>query len=441
MGEWVNARSAADFTEAISSGVTRIEVEGTLSGMPSVTLPPGVSLRGGGLAFRAKGLCLTADNKVSDMRIVTVDHETAIYNDTSVADMGTLLLSNVSTVGQVYLVADNNVRAGKIVAEGVRIESADVRGRFDRPHGFGVDALQGGFTLWNRQADRQITITARLTNISAGSEALPIRGSGVFVGGHGDRDGHGDGGVLYIELLSTGEIVTDGGIQPGTPDLISGGVFVISGARVDEVVNLAPVTTRGQNDMALDNWGQVGSWTAKAPITSRGPSGIGFVNFGELDALVVEAPIETFGLGARGFNVYDGSLRSATFESIATHGDGSVGIQVSRALPILDVLGDLSTTGGEGESLVKGELVHLSAVALSVKPGGQIGTAHVGGDVTTSGDEVTSIEIEGAIDNLSVDGVVKASGANATGIRLTDYQLDPANLRIEAPNGTAVSFA
>jgi hypothetical protein len=54
---------------------------------------------------------------------------------------------------------------------------------------------------------------------------------------------------------------------------------------------------------------------------------------------------------------------------------------------------------------------------------------------------MTSIEIEGALDDLSVDGIVKASGANATGIRLTDYQLDPANLRIEAPNGTAVSFA
>jgi hypothetical protein len=71
--------------------------------------------------------------------------------------------------------------------------------------------------------------------------------------------------------------------------------------------------------MVLDNWGKVGSWTAKAPITSRGPSGIGFVNFGDLGTLMVDAQIETFGLGARGFNVYDGSLDSATFESIATY--------------------------------------------------------------------------------------------------------------------------
>jgi hypothetical protein len=64
-------------------------------------------------------------------------------------------------------------------------------------------------------------------------------------------------------------------------------------------------------------------------LTSHGPSGIGFVNFGEIDHLDVQAPIETFGTGARAFNLYDGSLRHASFENIATHGDGSVGVQVS----------------------------------------------------------------------------------------------------------------
>lgn len=68
-------------------------------------------------------------------------------------------------------------------------------------------------------------------------------------------------------------------------------------------------------------------------MTSHGPSGIGFVNFGEIDRLDVQAPIETFGNGARGFNLYDGSLRHASFESIATHGDGSFGVQVSKPMP------------------------------------------------------------------------------------------------------------
>jgi hypothetical protein len=153
MADWVTVRTGAELAEALASGVSRIVIEGELSGMPSVTLPPGASLRGGTLAFGAKGLCLTSDNEVSDLRVVTAAHETAVYNDTSVADLGTLSLSNVSTVGQIYLVADGNVRTGRIVADHVTVEAADVRGRFDRPHGFGVDALQGGFTVWNRTVD------------------------------------------------------------------------------------------------------------------------------------------------------------------------------------------------------------------------------------------------------------------------------------------------
>lgn len=438
MADWVSVGSATELTDALASGASQITIAGTIFGLPSLTLPPGVSLRGGALAFGAKGLCLTRDNKVSEIRTTTAEHEVALYNDTSIAELGTLSLANVSTVGQVYLVADGSVRSGHIVADAVTVEAADVRGRFDRPHGFGVDALQGGFTVWNRQADPAVTISARLTNIAAGSTGRPVRGSGVFVGGHGDRAGHGDGGVLRVELLSTGAIVTDGGIQPATPDLISGGVFVISGAEVDEVVNLAAVTTLGQNDMVLDNWGRVASWTANAPVTSRGPSGIGFVNFGDLGSLLVNAPIQTFGAGARGFNVYDGSLGSASFESIATHGDGSVGIQVSRTLPQLEVRGALSTVGGEGESLVKGVMVPLAAVALSVKPGGMIGAAHFSGDVSTGGDNVTTIEVEGAVQQLIVDGTVRATGSGAIGVRLTDEQLDPSTLRIEVPRGTAV---
>lgn len=65
--------------------------------------------------------------------------------------------------------------------------------------------------------------------------------------------------------------------------------------------------------MALDNWGDVATWTVTAPVISDGPSGIGFVNFGNIDRLDVQAPIQTNGKGARGFNLYDGSLREASF--------------------------------------------------------------------------------------------------------------------------------
>lgn len=77
-------------------------------------------------------------------------------------------------------------------------------------------------------------------------------------------------------------------------------MFVISGAFVQNVTNKGPVTTRGQNDMVLDNWGDVQTWTALQPITSHGPSGIGFVNFSDIGTLTVNAPIRTYGKGRSG---------------------------------------------------------------------------------------------------------------------------------------------
>lgn len=433
---WTHVSDVAQLNEALASGVNEIEISGTLKGMPSVTMPPGVALRGGELVFGAKGLRLTQDNSVENVTVRTPLHELAIYNDPTVEDLGTLRLKNVTSFGQVYLTAEGSIRAGRIEADGVHVAAADTRGRADRPTGFGVEAMQGAFTLWNRQPDRGVVLIARLENISAGSSGVPVRGGGVFVGGHGDRAGKADGGTVAVELLSTGDVFSDGGIAPGTPDLISGGVFIISGTHAMDVVNLGTTTTFGQNDMVLDNWGVVETWTAKAKVTSHGPSGIGFVNFGDIGVLRVEAPIETTGLGARGFNVYDGSLNEAIFDSITTRGDGSVGVQVSRDLPKLTIKGSLSTSGGTGESLVKGVLMPLSAIALSVKPTGNIGSVDIGENISTDGDGLSTVDLEGPVGSLAVGGKIIANGAGASSVRIagiTGPNLD--GLTLEAPNG------
>jgi hypothetical protein len=387
--------------------------------MPMVTLRPGVSLRGGTLRFGAKGVRLTSDNRLEDVTVIVPDHEVAISNDTAVSDFGSLALSNVRTRGQVLLLADDAVRRGHVDVDGLAVASADVRGRPDRPHGFGVDALQGAFTLWNRQPDATVRVTASLNGISAGTADSPIRGSGVLVGGHGDWAGHADGGRVEVGVLRTGPVVTDGGIEPGTPDLISGGVFVISGARVEAVTNDGPVTTTGANDMVLDNWGEVGAWTARAPVTSRGASGIGFVSFGTLERLDVQAPVTTYGVGARGFNVYDGSLDSARFQSITTHADGAIGIQVSKDLPVLDITGSVTTFGGRGTSLVRGQQVRLSAIAISIRPGGRIGRLSVGGSLSTHGDDIVTLEVEGILDAIQVRQGIAATGIGSDAVRLT----------------------
>jgi hypothetical protein len=401
------------------SGARDIVVDGSLSGMPMISLPPGVRLRGGTLCFGAKGIRLTSDNVLEDVTVIVPDREVAIFNDTSVGDFGRISLRNVRTRGQVLLLADRAVRAGHVHVDGLVVASADVRGRPDRQHGFGVDAMQGAFTLWNRQPDPGVRVTASLTGLSAGSTDSPVQGSGVFVAGHGDWSGSAEGGTVEIDLLRTGPVVTDSGIEPGTPDLISAGVYVVSGAEVETIVNDGPVTTMGANDMVLDNWGKVGSWTARAPITSHGPSGIGFVNFGTLESLRVDAPLVTHGPGARGFNVYDGSLASARFQSITTHGDGAVGIQVSRELPVLDITDSVSTFGGEGTSLVRGEQSQLRSVAVSILPGGRIGRLTVGGSLSTHGDGVVTLEVGGALEELSVQRGITASGLASDAVRLT----------------------
>lgn len=102
----------------MQSDVTEIEIRGTISHIPMITLGPGVKLRGGTLIFGAKGLRLTSDSEVSGVTIRTQVDEVAILNDTSVADLGTLSLRDVRTCGQVLLVAKDAVRAGTFRSRG-----------------------------------------------------------------------------------------------------------------------------------------------------------------------------------------------------------------------------------------------------------------------------------------------------------------------------------
>jgi len=186
---------------------------------------------------------------------------------------------------------------------------------------------------------------------------------------------------------------------------------VVHGAFADSVRNRGPVTTYGVNDMVLDNWGVVDRWVAEDKITSHGPSGIGFVNFGTVNVLQVEAPIETFGQGARGFNVYSGTVNSAEFERIVTHADGAVGIQISQPVGQIRVRRGIETFGGAGNSLVQGVVVRLSAIALSLKPGGSAREISIAGGLITHGEGVSPLELHGALESLQVtDGFAAAGG-------------------------------
>jgi hypothetical protein len=252
--------------------------------VPGFRLSPGQTLRGSGQSIRFAaghdGVQLSADNEVASLALVTETTRCALLNDTSVAELGRISLHDLSAIGCIRLLARDNVRGGHVEVHGVHIIAADARGFHARPKGYGVEVIPGAFTLWNQQSDAAVSITADLTGLSAGRAGAPVRGSGVFVSGAGDT-----GGRLVARRLETGAVFSDGGIKPGTPDQIAGGVFVVHGAFVDCVRNHGPVTTYGANDMALDNWGTVDAWIAEDKIASHGPSGIGFVNFGTISRL------------------------------------------------------------------------------------------------------------------------------------------------------------
>jgi hypothetical protein len=391
--------------------VHEIRVAGSLTGAPTLRLAPGQSLvgEGGGarLAFAAgvDGVRLSRDNAVTTLVLAADADRRALFNDTSQATLGRIELEKLEVTGVVQLLATEAVRAGHVEAHGVDIVAADARGYDRRPKGYGVEVIPGAFTLWNQHDDPAVTISADLTGLSAGRAGAPVRGSGVFVSGGGDGAGRMD-----VSRLVTGAVFSDGGIAPGTPDRIAGGVFVVYGAHVDLVRTCGAVTTYGPNDMVLDNWGAVDRWIAEAKVTSHGPSGIGFVNFGAINQLDVQAPIETFGQGARGFNVYAGTVGSASFDRIVTHADGAVGLQVSQPVGAILVKRGIETFGGAGDSLVKGVVVRLSPIAFSIKPGGAVERAEIRGGVITHGPGIEAMELHGRVRELFVEGGLVSAG-------------------------------
>jgi hypothetical protein len=405
-------RTSAELLEKIGDRkARRIVVAGRLVDLPTLRLLPGQMLRGAddGAALHfaggQDGIQLSTDNTIENMELRTDTTRKVLFNDTGVESLGRHVLRDLTTTGVVYLVSRDKVREGHIEAENVHVVAADARGFTERPKGYGVEVIPGAFSLWNQQGDRSVTITANLLGLSAGRAGAPVRGGGIFVSGAGES-----GGRLAAHRLETWEVYSDGGIAPGTPDRITGGVFVVSGAFVDRVDNLGPVTTYGANDMVLDNWGTVGRWKADGKITSYGPSGIGFVNFGTVDLLQVTAPIETFGQGARGFNVYTGTVNSAEFERVVTHADGAVGIQISQPVGEITVRRGIETYGGAGDSLVKGVVVRLSAIPLSIKPGGSARKIEIAGGLISHGIGVHPLELHGLVDTLRITEGLSAVG-------------------------------
>lgn len=102
----------------------------------------------------------------------------------------------------------------------------------------------------------------------------------------------------------------------------------------------------------------------------------------------------------------------AEFDRIVTHGDGAVGVQIAQPIGRLVVRRGIETCGGTGQSLVSGVLQTLSAIALSIKPGGSAQSIEIDGGLKTNGNGVAPIEIDGSVAVLNITGGVTAASGN-----------------------------
>jgi len=424
-----DVRTLNELIAALDERARQIAITAAIISPHDIILSEGVTLKGEGegaslLFSEGGGLGLTRDNHVQSLRLMTNPKSRAIYLRAGAEDFGILRLEDLTVTGQVGLVARVGCKKGHVAARNVHVAFADARAFPEQPQKYGVNVLQGAFTLFNQNGDANSRLTATLDDISVGSTAVPAFGSGIFVGGFGD-----EGGRLEIERLTTGEVNSTGLLPFGTADFITGGVFVLYGCKVTELINKAPCRTYGVNDMVLDNWGTVERWTAKDVIESYGPSGIGFVNFGTVQEFRAEGPIRTYGLGARGFNQYDGTVKSLRLDSIETFGDGSIGIQISKPVGHITVDRDIRTHGGTGPSLVKGVIATLAAEAFSVKPSGEVEELAVGGDIVSEGDTVDAFTVEGgSVRQAKIGGSIRAMGAGSRRIRIDNGGQVPESL-------------
>ncbi len=167
------------------------------------------------------------------------------------------------------------------------------------------------------------------------------------------------------------------------------------------------------------------------------------MNFGTVDEFDAQDKIETFGSGARGFNQYDGTVKKAVFHSIITHGNGSIGMQFSKAVGSIEVKNGVETNGSVGQSLVKGVIMTLPADAISVKPGGEIRQLKISGGITTHGDNVHSYNVEGGIvHELTVKGDIVANGDNSIAVTVSHNGETPLNnVSATSKKGIAVQIS
>lgn len=419
----VQVNNLAELKAALIEEEKSIEVMHSILIPHTIKLKEGVSLVGNKesevlLAFNtSEGIALEGSNTIKNIAIQTQPNNRAIYIESNLEDLATITLENLTLTGQVQILTRAPQMNLNLAVNNIDIISSDSRNFPEKPLKYGVTVYQGALTVYNYNSNPDSKIIATIEGVSIGRKGSPVIGTGVYIGGFNDT-----GGQVDLQHLQTNDIYSNGMIPFGQPTLITAGIFILTGAHAKEIITDGSVTTYGVNDMVLDVWGEVDNWLVNGPVLSYGTSGIGFVNFGIVHNFEARQPIETYGSGARGFNQYDGTIDKAVFEAIKTYGDGSIGMQFSKPVGTIKINQNIETHGASGESLVKGEIQTLDAIALSIKAAGKISKLIVDGDILTHGDDILAVSIEedGELNDFNIKGNIVTNDATAKSIEISD---------------------
>ncbi|WP_225315092.1 hypothetical protein [Neisseria zalophi] len=420
---------------AVMRGDKEIVISRNIRALGSIMLAPDMVLRGKAqengelptLTFsNSDGIAITKNNRIADLNIQTDVKHRAVYNVLQEKDLGKFDFNNLTLVGQFSFITRAGTQSAKLNINNLDIVACDARHHPEQPQKYGVNVYQGALTVYNFNSQKDSRIDLTIDNIRIGREHAPVLGSGLFVSGFGD-----EGGQVVADRITTQAVYSDGRLPFGVPDIITAAVFIVYGAKVKELVHHENIVTYGVNDMVLDTWGHVDNWLSEKNVLSYGPSGIGFVNFGTVGNFVVKGEVATYGMGARGYNQYDGTVDNIEFGSISTYGDGSIGIQLSRKIGKLTVHGDVKTYGSEGDSLVKGVVLRLKPLALSIQSGGEAEQIHIGGNLETLGDGVSALDVKkgGKIQAMQVGGEIVAKGKGSQRLVIEEGAEVPANVQ------------
>lgn len=166
---------------------------------------------------RGDGIGLSSNNTISDLTVQTKSDQRAIYTTLSKEDLGIFHLQNLTVSGQIQFITRIGTMKSELIADNIDIVACDARNGIEQPQKYGVNVLQGAFTVYNFNGNPESLLKTKLTNISLGRKNAPVLGSGLFVSGFGDN-----GGFTEAELITTREIYSNGMNTYGVANIITG---------------------------------------------------------------------------------------------------------------------------------------------------------------------------------------------------------------------------